>query len=176
MSSPFVPFLAFQVRWWQPVSLVGLFLIAVAGIPLLYLGLDVLGGRFDDWPLPTDFWQGVVAPYWLALVGSVLHLLVAFLKRDRAELSGSPLDGLRWIHIRWIQFLQGILGVGFVVFAALLVFDERIDWKTAILLGYSADSFVDIQLQRFEKAVSAATPTISAQLKGGGKQPEGEGK
>jgi len=103
-------------------------------------------------------------------------LLVAFLKRDRAELSGSPLDGLRWIHIRWIQFLQGILGVGFVVFAALLVFDEGIDWKTAVLLGYSADSFVDIQLQRFEKAVSAATPTISAQLKGGGKQPEGEGK
>ena len=98
----------------------------------------------------------------MALVGSGLHLLIAFLKRKQPQ--GSPLEGLLWVHIRWLHFARGIVGVGFVVFVYYLFNGKPKDLLTAILLGYSADSFIDAIIDRFEKVVEPAVDPIRDKL------------
>ncbi|MEP7009841.1 MAG: hypothetical protein ABJC13_05925 [Acidobacteriota bacterium] len=111
--------------------------------------------------------------YALVLVGAVAHVLVDFLKMDRASKANTSglQDWVLQIHVQEISFLKVAISlwIGFLLLAYST--DKPIDWKTAFLLGYGIDSFLDLFLQRFASKVASGTTTLQRDLGGAAASP-----
>jgi hypothetical protein len=119
----------------------------------------------DDWK-PAGRFQSLAAVYVFLLLGAVAHTLVDAVKQSR-ENSGSGLqamtDWLLWLHVQESALLMSVLYLWIGLIGLAFSFDE-VQWITGFFVGYSIDSFVDLFLQRFSRAVSTQTEAISGQL------------
>lgn len=113
--------------------------------------------------------KSLLRAYSFTLVGAIAHVLVEFLKRDRASKANA--SGLHdWylhLHVKELSFFKAAISlwVGFLLLAYFV--DKPIESGTAFLLGYSTDSVLDLFLQRFMKKISAGTQALQQQLQPG---------
>lgn len=114
------------------------------------------------WPV---LWHALTA----ALAGGLAHILVAAVKQSRARASEEAFlaidDLLLWAHVREVQLFLSALSFIIAIFGLLFVL-KTTDVKTAIFVGFSLDSFVDIFLQRFEKGATAQVATLKKSAEG----------
>lgn len=142
--------------------------VLLAG-PFVLFGLTKLGQRFSpfDWPLKLDNFQDYIWIYFIALLGSASNLAVEALKQSRRNDKHPFLaldDIVLWIHIKEIPILVGILSIYLVPLGFHYFNTGLADWKMAFVAGYGIDNFLELILQRFDRAVSQRTAKVKALL------------
>ena len=149
-------------------------LVAAVGIGLIIAGVMYGLGRLviangviqtTTWPI-TD-WQGFVRAslmYFFILIGGLAHLAVNTLKEVRSGETSNPLlmqDWLLWVQVNLGSHIKAIIFLGLALVGFLFIFPtENADWVAAFFIGYAADSFVDLFLQRFETFASTKTKAL----------------
>lgn len=136
-------------------------LVLTVGLALMGFGVIGLACALDravdltEWPFKRERLGELLFGYAFLLLGALAHIIINLLKQDRA--GGSSRQGLAdWIlriHVKEASFLISAISFWLGAVAMAFLF-AKTDWKTAFFLGYSYDSFVELFLQRFERAVA----------------------
>lgn len=157
----------------QRIVLLVSLVVAAVGIGLLITGgMYLLGWLLTAneittttaWPI-TDR-QGFLSAslmYLFILMGGVSHLAINALKEVRSgETSNSLLlqDWLLWVQVNLGSLIKAIIFLGLALIGFLFIFGNKSDWVSAFFIGYAADSFVDLFLQRFETFASTKTKAL----------------
>jgi hypothetical protein len=137
--------------------------LALAGFGLVYLACylgDV--AHLSDWPFDGKRLGEHLTGYAYLLLGALAHVVINLLKQDRAASRSTEAvsDWILRIHVRETSYYVSALSLWLGSFAMAFLFKDHIDWKTAFFVGYSYDSFIDLFLQRFEKAVATSQAAI----------------
>lgn len=138
--------------------------IGAAVIPLFYLEPP---GDIQQWPFQRVYLSHYIYDCFFVFLGGAAHLVVDFIKQDRAN-RGTPVlalgDWLIWLDVQRAAFVKGAI---FLVFGAIALFYlyQTVEWKMAFLVGYSIDSFLDIFLLRFTTFASQGLADIKEKLK-----------
>lgn len=121
-------------------------LVFVLGVFLFWLSIP-----FPQWPLKWQHFPDFAFEYIFVFLGGIVHLVVDFVKRDRASKGTAVLaleDWMIWVHVREGSFIKGAICLVFGAVALFWLF-PAFEWQTAFFVGYSIDSFLDIFLLRF---------------------------
>jgi len=158
-----------QQRIGLPMILVG----AAFGIGLLITGVMYLlglllsaNGLITTTPWPITNKQGFVSAsliYVFILMGGVAHLVVNALKEVRSGQTSNSLllqDWLLWVRVYLGSLIKAIIFLGLALIGFLFTFGTNGEWVTAFFVGYTADSFVDLFLKRFEIFASTQTKAL----------------
>jgi hypothetical protein len=140
--------------------------------PVLLLALFVfiallpwVGGFVDSWPLKPEMRMPLIAGYAMWTIGAFLHVLIGALRQQRsptapafAVMDNWPL----WVHIKERAILYGIVWItlGYII---LIFLKQDLDFRVALLAGYSADSLTELFVERFEGLSSVAVKAITEQ-------------
>jgi uncharacterized membrane protein HdeD (DUF308 family) len=109
--------------------------------------------------------------YLAVLAGSVFHMVVDFVKRQRDT---DPLqhtgilfgDLTRWIHLHEVPMVVWAFSIWLGTGAAVYLVQDAVpvNYLTAALVGYSLDSVLDIVLARFAEGVAPKIAAIQARF------------
>lgn len=140
-------------RWRRWVSILLVIFFAAVGAVVSW-GLILLAD------IPIDLGR-FLKLYLFVIIGGIAHIGVDALKEIRAGEETLPAlgDVFMWIHVKEASVIAGVITL-LCVFLGMIVWVKDVNVMTAFLVGYSADSFMDLFLQRFSKAVSARTTTL----------------
>jgi hypothetical protein len=151
--------------WRRATSLVAFLVAIFAGYGVIH----ALVGNWLGWSdllFPGMDLGGLETAYTLALCGGLAHLLVAFLKLDRSskkKFYWGISDWFLLIHVREVEIF--IRGASFIVIVlASYKMMDGLELGTAFFLGYSADSVLDLLLQRFDALAKLRTQQVGASL------------
>jgi hypothetical protein len=145
-------------RWksyFKPPVLLLVFFVFIALLPWV--------GRFvDSWPLTPEMRMPLISGYAMWTIGAFLHVLIGALRQQRsptapafAVMDNWPL----WVHIKERAILYGIVWItlGYII---LIFLKQGLDFRVALLAGYSADSLTELFVERFEGLSSVAVKAI----------------
>jgi hypothetical protein len=163
----------------QRIGLPLILIAAAFGIGLVINGgMYGLGWLLKRYELPTTGWPildtqtfiSASVMYLFILIGGVAHLVVNALKEVRSGQTSNSLvlkDWLLWVQINKGPLIKAIMFLGAALIGFLFTFgtDESGGWLTAFLVGYTADSFVDLFLKRFETFGSEKAKAMENTLK-----------
>lgn len=159
--------------WRRALSYIILLLFGSFGFLFTYclVGLGSWGGfAADEWA-PDNRLKELMIGYGFLVVGAIVHLAVDSLKQSREKKAGSLRaidDWILWVHVKESELLKTVLFLwAGLAGLAFCLGKDQVTWYTAFLVGYSIDSFVDLFLQRFAKAVSSKTTASQKDLSGG---------
>lgn len=149
--------------WRRGLTLPLTVALALAGFGLIYAACYLGDARhLTDWPFNGQRRGEQLAAYGFLLLGSLAHVAVNLLKQDRsASRSTQALaDWMLRIHVRETSYYASAFWLSLGGIAMAFLFKDRVDWKTAFVIGYSYDSFLDLFLQRFEKMAASSQASI----------------
>jgi hypothetical protein len=149
--------------WRRALTLPAAVALALAGFGLIWLACylgDVT--RLADWPFNGRRLGEHLTGYAFLLLGSLAHVAINLLKQDRAASRSTQAlsDWILRIHVKETSYYLSAASLWLGALAMAFMFKDRVDWKTAFFVGYSYDSFIDLFLQRFDKAVAASQAKI----------------
>ncbi|MEZ4449377.1 MAG: hypothetical protein R3B09_07855 [Nannocystaceae bacterium] len=115
-----------------------------------------------------DYWPELGGPSWLVerylfvTMGSVTHLALGTLKQRRADTGQTQAldDLLLFIHVREVAIVWTIISIAIGTVGLCLLADEP-SVETALLVGYSLDSFIDLFLMRFETRATGVAKALT---------------
>jgi hypothetical protein len=140
-------------RQWRSYLLMAS--VVIAGGVLVWL-LCVWGPSWNvaGWPFSRQRLNDMLIAYVAVLAGGLLHILIDALKEYRkADRSGSlfALDDLwLWGHVRERSISTAIVVLIAVTIGLGAIPGVQLGFLTALFAGYSADSIIDLFLQRFD--------------------------
>ncbi len=163
-------------EWWkgyvQPVILIVLFGLACAGLPYVKKWIPT-------WPIEVGTQQDILVGYIMWIVGAVMHVFIAALRQSRDATTpafAAMNNWAIWINAKKSVILTSIawIGIGYMIMVFLNL-GLKLDWKAMLFAGYSADSFTELFIQRFESAASMANKALKGQLNPEANSPKGKG-
>jgi len=127
---------------------------------------DLLG--IQNWPGDPTQWPKLATAYLFVVLGALAHFGIDALKQARsASTEPSALqEGLVWLHVKELPIFTAIVTL-WVATVGMAVTQAALDWRTALFVGYSVDSIVDLFLQRFAGFTSSGVEKVQAGLKAG---------
>ncbi|WP_142714031.1 hypothetical protein [Fodinibius sediminis] len=167
--------------WRRVASYILIPATAAMGLVAIYFLSSKLGKNFNNFALKGDFFNVYLIPYLLTIVGVTGHIIkeaTAFSLINSSQGFQIVLGRLMlWIHVREFKFMFSVL-TAIVAFYIFVLWDYsnweqgnlaskgeyQIDYLTAILLGYSVDSFFEPLWKRFSVNVSKQTQEIRKTL------------
>jgi len=114
---------------------------------------------------PAGGRDDLFAAYVLVAVGVIGHIVLDLYKavrRGGAAATGIE-DSFIWGHAHEMQMIATAFSV-WVATAILAIAFTRIEWGTALLGGYTADSLIDTALARFDQVVSSNAPDLTGRV------------
>ena len=138
-------------------------LTVLLGAVLVYVGANVGNWlALTDWPIKSDRTSELLIGYALVVLGALAHLVIH--SRKQGIEGGKPFTSLdqwgRWMHVQELSILTGIVTL-WIGFAWLVSSTPRIEWLSAIAVGYSVDSVADVALQRFDSKATDAIKRLT---------------
>ena len=136
----------------------------VVGMVIVGSLLIQLAGKMEIWPTGSTLKQLHIA-YVFLVVGAIAHLVVGALKQSREKANAGLValeDWLLWFHVRESSLILSVLYLWIGMVGITFVFRPPIVWETAIFVGYSIDSFVDLFLQKFTTRAAKDVSTLSS--------------
>jgi len=140
------------------VSVVAQVVLVLLGVGLFAL-LPVIGA----WEALSDR-ALLLERYLFVGVGALLHLLMSTLKQRRRGGEGEVTaldDFILWIHVREVAIAWTVVTVWIGVIGLSFV-PQTTGAQTALIVGYSLDSFIDVFLMRFEQKAGSVTKALGA--------------
>ncbi len=142
-------------------------IVVAALLPFLFfvinkfVGLEALLGKN-----PNKNEVGDLATYAvLVLVGAIVHVGVVAFRDTRGETSLTAADRMLWLHAREWPIALHFLALWGAMYATWWWGGDIGRWSW-FLLGYSADSFFDAILGRFDKAADTGVAALKKRLSG----------
>jgi hypothetical protein len=138
-------------------------LVAQVVLVLLGVGLFALLPVIGAWEALSDR-ALLLERYLFVGVGALLHLSMSTLKQRRRSGEGEVTaldDFILWIHVREVAIAWTVVTVWIGVIGLSFVPQGR-GAETALIVGYSLDSFIDVFLMRFEQKAGSVTKALGA--------------
>jgi len=148
------------------VLVFGALLLPVLGI-YVYAHLPVWFPGNGLSSTPGQF-ANLLLAYGAIVVGSLVHITVDALKQSRSG-QGLPFGALDnvilWVNVKETSIVMGVVSLWVALAGVASLYPHsQVPVSTALLVGYSLDSFVDLFLQRFESKATAATDALKKEI------------
>jgi hypothetical protein len=147
-------------RSWRGIGLSLLAILSAAMLPFSLIALDRWFPNFDAKFFAEGAIPAIVDLYSFILVGAAAHFIIALIKNRN---SGNPLvfmEQLRWINSKEGSIVLGVITLWVVTYGTWRILGDT-NLGTGFFVGYSADSFVDVILQRFDTAINTTVPRLA---------------